>query len=95
MLCRAGFSPHYDRIGEPLEVGIGGDEGRPEAPGRRVHERTGHRETMGERQVCRLQGERLVHWRDGGAVKRGDGFHRPFLAEVPPDHLVDLVDLDG
>jgi len=28
-------------------------------------------------------------------VKRGDGFHRPFLAEVPPDHLVDLVDLDG
>ena len=94
-LIHAPLSPHYDRIGEALEVGVAGDEGRPEAPGRRVYERIGHREAMGEGQVGRLQRERLVHRRDGRAAKRGDGFHRPLFAEIPPDHLVDFVDLDG
>ena len=79
----APLSPHYDRIGEALEVGVAGDEGRPEAPGRRVHERIGHRETMRERQVGRLQRDRRVHRRDGRAAERGDGFPRALLAEIP------------
>ena len=95
MACTLGSSPPYDRIGESLEVGVAGDERRPEAPGRCVHERIGHRETMGERQVGRLQRERFVHRRNGRAAKRGDGLYRPLLAEIPPDHLVDFVDLDG
>jgi len=33
--------------------------------------------------------------RDGRAAEGGDRFHRALLADIPPDHLVDFVDLDG
>ena len=31
----------------------------------------------------------------GRAAQCGDGFYRPLLAEVSPDHFVNLVNLDG
>jgi hypothetical protein len=50
---------------------------------------------VGERQVRRLQRERLIDRRNGRTPEGGDGLHRPLFTEVPANHLVDLVDLDG
>jgi hypothetical protein len=49
---------------------------------------------MSQRQVRGLQGERPVDRCDGRAAERGDSLHRALLTDIPPDDLVDLVDLD-
>ena len=50
---------------------------------------------MGQRQIGRLQRERLVDGRNGRPAEGRDSLHRSLLGEVPPENLVDLVDLDG
>lgn len=50
---------------------------------------------MGERNIGRFQSERFVHGRDGRTTQRGHSFYGALFAEVAPDHLVDLVDLNG
>ena len=83
------------RRGQSLEIGVAGYERRPEASGGGVDERVGHRETVGQGQIGRLQGERFVDRRDGRTAKSRDGFDGALLADISPDHFVDFVDFDG
>src|SRR5262245_5557535 len=88
-------SPHHHGVGQSLEISVTRHELRPEAPGRRIYERVGHREAVGEGKVRGLEGQRLVDRRDGRSTKGRHCLHRTLLADVSPDDLVDLVHLDG
>ena len=83
-----------DGVLEPFEVGIGRDELSSVALRRRVDDGVRHREAPRQREIRRLQRQRLVDRHDRRASQRGDGRERVLLGEVAADDLVDFVDLD-
>jgi hypothetical protein len=78
----------------PAQNSVAGDQRGAVAPGRRVDEGIRHGESVGERQVRRLESQGLVDRRDRRAPQRGDRLERALLREISTDDLVDLVDLD-
>jgi len=84
-----------DSVGQPFEISVASHECRPEASRGGVDERVGHRQTVGQGQIGRLQGERFVHRRDRRPAKSRHRFHGALLADIAPDDLVHFVDFGG